>query len=232
MPRGISFAIPFALGRGHAMVFVPSRINIGDFLISGNGLFVLGAVRFARRLRASVPEIEKEYMATIAELRQIPRNGPVACELWLYSRYGTLRIFRVHDDTLEEVDLYGMPPGTGGVPVNGSSYPAGEDTKTNAGTPAPGPVPAGSADPRGPILRWLAKWNAARREGKGGDATGGNGLKEILDAGGPGTRMKRTPSKCTGGGTPAPAVGTSPVGGLPQGSPMGTPDQSHEKGVS
>jgi hypothetical protein len=109
MPRGIAFAIPFALRRGYVNVFVPSILNIGEFLITGNGLFILVSVRFARKFSASIAEIEAGFTDAINCLRQVPRNGPVSCELWIYSRYGTLRHLRIGDTGLVEIDCYGTP---------------------------------------------------------------------------------------------------------------------------
>ena len=48
MPRGMVFAVPVALRRGHVMVFIPSSRNLAEFLITGNGWFVMVRVRLAR----------------------------------------------------------------------------------------------------------------------------------------------------------------------------------------
>jgi len=57
MPKGIAFAVPVALRRGHVMVFIPSLLNLAEFLITGNGWFVMVRVRLARRIYASIAEI-------------------------------------------------------------------------------------------------------------------------------------------------------------------------------
>jgi hypothetical protein len=145
------------------MIFFPSLTNIGEFLITGNGYFVLVGIRFARRIRAALAEIEAEYAEAIVDLQLAPRTGPVSCELWLYSRYGTLRYFRVNDTALAEIDQYGMPlPRAKPAAVTGPA----ENEQTPDGSvmfevPAAGPV-----DKRGAVLRYLAKWNAARLAGK------------------------------------------------------------------
>jgi hypothetical protein len=178
------------------MVFIPSLLNLAEFLITGNGWFVMVRVRLARKICASIAEIEAEFSDTIAGLRRVSRGGPVSCELWLYSRYGTLRHFRVEDAGLTEIDCYGSLPGREKPTVTGiSSY--GEENPVPNEAVADGPAIPGTADTRSPILRWLAKWNAARIVGGGAGPAGGGELKKILDAGGPGITAKRTPGKKT-----------------------------------
>ena len=199
MPRGINFALPVALRRGHVMVFLPSPVNIGEFLITGNGLFVMVGVRFARKIRATLHEIGVEFAEVITDLRLAPRTGPVSCELWLYSRYGTLRYFRVDDDALVEVDLYGLPLDLA-KPVAMAS-PAARDPMLlpEPGNPATPPVTAAApADKRSSILRYLAKGNAARLAGKEAGLPGGGELRTILNAGGAATKMKRASVKKPG----------------------------------
>ena len=190
MPRGIRFALPVALRRGHVMVFVPSCVNIGEFLITGNGLFVMVAVRFARKIRATLYDMGAEFAEVIEDLRLVPRTGPVSCELWLYSRYGTFRCFRVNDDALVELDLYGLPrnlanpvavagTATRGPPLPGPGNPA-----------APEVMAALPVDKRGPILRYLAKWNASRLAGRKVWETEGSELRAILNAGEPAEKTK------------------------------------------
>lgn len=190
LARGIPLAIPVALHRGHVMVFVPSLINIGEFLITGNGWFVLVGVRFARKIRAAVRDIEAEFAEIITQLRLVPRTGPVSCELWLYSRYDTLRHFRIEDAGLVELDLLGIPFGRGAVTTMMPAAIAREGTG-QSGAAVTGPVPSGAREKTSPILRWLAKRNAARSGEKSPETSGGDGLKKILDAGGPGTKPGR-----------------------------------------
>ena len=206
MPNGITSAIPFALRRGHVMVFVPSILNLGEFLITGNGLFILVSLRFARKFSESIAEIKAEFNEAITGLRLVPRNGPVSCELWLYNRYGTLRHFRIGDTVLVEIDCYGTPldqvkpvVATGASPISG-------ETPAPHGAAVTGPATYGTAETKDPILRWLAKWNAARKSGGGAVAAGGSELKKILDAGGPGTKPKRKPRKKRMGGKKGPTV--------------------------
>lgn len=209
MPRGIALAVPVALMRGYVIVFIRSLLNPGEFLITGNGLFTMVAVRFARKSLASIAEIEAEFAEVITGLRLVPRTGPVSCELWLYSRYGTLRHFRVGDAGLVEVDCYGTPLSQK-KPVVVGALPLVSGEPAPHGSPLPVPSVPGTADNRGPILRWLAKWNAARMAGNGMDAVESSELRKILDAGGPGTKKKRAAAKKPQGKNPAPAGPAEP----------------------
>jgi hypothetical protein len=207
--KGFEVAIPVALRRGRVMQFRPSPAYVSSFMFYGNGLLVLVSLRLARKLfHATLNEISAEYADAIAGLCTIPCGGPVCRELWLYSRYGALRFFRVGaDDSLEEIDRDGVPF-VDGKPV-GASPPAPGD----AGSPAPAPggsvpatgVPAGSggADPPDHILRWLAKRNAMK--------------KSVAD--GAGTTNSAEPGKIPDAGSRGPAPGTLP--GEPGSSPPG-----------
>jgi len=198
MHRGIALAIPLALKRGHVMIFVPSLLNLGDFIIAGNGWFVFVRIRYARKFYASIPEIETEFRDEITGLSLVPRTGPVSCELWLYSRYEQMRHFRVGDPGLVELDCHGTP-------LDELENVAACVAPTGTGTPAPtGPATPGTAGKRGPILRYLARWNAARIDGTGEDVTGRVGLKKILDAVGPvGDKKQNTGKKLPGSGADA-----------------------------
>jgi len=204
--QGFELAIPFALRRGHVMVFMATLLNLAEFLITGNGLFVLVRVRLARRIRAGIADIESEFADAIAGLRLVPRTGPVSCELWLYSKHGILRHFRVLDTRLVEIDSYGTP-------LDQLKPAAGPALMTNPAGALPGPAPAGTAggveagiDPKSPIVRWLKRWNAAGSAGKPAGADESRELRKILETVRPGDPAKQKPGKISGkntGGKPA-----------------------------
>jgi hypothetical protein len=195
---GLELAIPFALRRGHVMVFMATLLNLAEFLITGNGLFVLVRVRLARRIRAGIAEIESGFADAIDGLRLVPRIGPVSCELWLYSKHGILRHFRVDDARIVEIDCCGTPldqirPAAGPAPV------------TNTAGVLPDPVPAGTAgavaagiDPKSPIIRWLKKLNDAKSAGKPAGADGSSELRTILESVRPGGLVKQESAKSSG----------------------------------
>jgi hypothetical protein len=196
MSRGIGLAIPLALQRGHVMVFIAWLMNLAEFMITGNGLFVLVRVRLARNLYATLAEIEEEFSNAITGLRLVPRTCPVSCELWLYSRYGTLRHFRVGNAGLVEINCYGTPLDQ----VKPDMEPAFTPGKTGT---LPGPASAGTVpgpgvsgiDPKSPIYRWLVKCNAARRGDEAAGSAGSCGLKKILDYAKPGGTSQRNAGK-------------------------------------
>lgn len=202
MPRGISLALPVALRRGHVMAFLPGLTNLGEFLIAGNGHFDLVGIRFARRIRASLHEIEKEFAEAIADLRLAPRTGPVSCELWLYSRYGTLRHFRVNDNAIAEVDLFGLPLAR--AKPAAVTNPVGKNPAGNDPVPVPEIPAAVPFDSRSHSIRYLVKWNAARRAGKKVWEMDGNEPGAI-----PGTdgKKKRRTVRGSSAGTPVPTEG-------------------------
>jgi hypothetical protein len=218
--QGLALVLPFALKRGHVMIFMATLLNLADLLITGNGLFVLVRVQLARRIRAGIGEIETEFADAIAGLRLVPRTGPVSCELWLYSRHGTLRHFRVEDSRIVEIDCFGTQP----CPVKPVAKPGVPADVTGA---EPGPAPAGAVagpgaavlDPKSPIYRWLKKWNAAQKAGETVGSAGSSELKKILDSvkpEGPAkqkTRKKPARKKGTAAGPDNPA--TRPEPGAP-----------------
>jgi len=240
--QGLALAIPFALRRGHVMVFLAALLNLAEFLITGNGLFVLVRVRYARKIKAGVADIEAEFADAIAGLRLVPRTGPVSCELWVYSRYGTLRYFRVEDARLVEIDCCGTPldqlkarerPGS-------TDGQGGELTGTRAE-----PVVSGSATPANdPVclsIGWLKKWNAARKAAEQSGRSVSDELEKILDAGKPGVPEQQTRNKKisrkkgtkNAGDTPENTVSSGssvPEGATPQPGSHGRPGDLSTEG--
>ena len=200
--KGFDVAIPVALRRGRVMHFRSSPAYVSSFMFYGNGLIVLVSLRLARRLfHAPLDEISAEYADAIAGLCTIPCGGPVSRELWLYSRYGALRFFRVGaDGSLVEIDRDGVPL------VNGKPVVASPPAPGDAGSLVPVPVVgvqpgSGNTDPSSPIVRWLAKRNAMKKSG----------------ADGAGTTGTAEPGKIPDAGSRGPASGTQP--GEPGSSP-------------
>jgi len=156
--KGYDAAIPAALRRGRVMRFRSSPEYAGNFLFYGNGLLVLVCLRLARRLsRATLAEISADFPEAIAGLSTVPCGGPVSRELWLYSRHGALRFFRVGGDgCLEEIDRDGMAF-VDGKPLS-KSLPAPDNTGLSASAPVSGIQSGqGSTGTPGHIIRWLKK---------------------------------------------------------------------------
>ena len=121
-------ALPVAQARGQVMLFAHSVRNLADFVI------VTGTVAFVRIrkvpcLHAPPAKIAEERAPEIGKLRMIPTT--VSRELWVYSRYGVLRFFRVEDDSIVELSADGRPLGSG--TTSGSTAPVGIGEGTGAG---------------------------------------------------------------------------------------------------
>ena len=182
--KGFDIAIPIALMRGRVMRFQQVPDYVCDFTITGNGIFALVRLMSATRLHASIAEIARNYSNAVSGLSTIPFGGPVSRELWLYSRYGTLRFFRVAEAGLIEIDgcgflfVNGKPvnalpeipgasplPSGPAVPVLGNPFP---EAPAVTGLSVPGPQ-----NLKNPITRWLKKKNAGKKPEPGeNDPTG------------------------------------------------------------
>jgi len=104
-------AIPIALQRGAIQLAERGTELLYDFMISGTKpkpvAFV--SVKYTERIRATLEDISRDCDDRIRQLRSIARDATVSCELWLHSRYGTWRFFRVTADALVELGNDGGP---------------------------------------------------------------------------------------------------------------------------
>ena len=124
--KGMDIALPVAKARGHVIELVQNGDTPGDFEIIVGGVLTFVSFCRADPFRSTPAEIEAENRVRIARLRSVPASAHVLRELWIYSKYGSLRFFRVEDTWLLEIGSDGMPLGAGGV---------------NAGTGTPGKDP-------------------------------------------------------------------------------------------
>jgi len=106
--KGLGEALPVALARGTVMCTLQNGESVCDLIIIGKDQVVLIRVRKARRIRVSQQETEREYQEPILRLRSFPAPGPVIRELWIYSRYGIWRFFRIEDTGIVEICQDGM----------------------------------------------------------------------------------------------------------------------------
>lgn len=165
--KGFDRAIPVALMRGRVMFYQQVPEYVCDFTIMGNGLLALVRVMMMTRVHAPLAEIAWKYADAVTGLCTIAFGGPVSRELWLYSRYGTLRFFRVAETGLVEIDGHGFPfvngkPVTTQPAIPGVN-PLPSDPAAPAVPPVTGPPGSGPFDPKSPIIRWLKKKNAGKK---------------------------------------------------------------------
>lgn len=101
--KGLDDATAIARKRGCVMQIVYASDSVCDFLIRTAALVIfVRAVRFDK-IVAPVSEIEHACRGIIAELRLFPRSEQIRLELWIYSRHGTYRFFRLTGAGLEEI---------------------------------------------------------------------------------------------------------------------------------
>jgi hypothetical protein len=149
--KGFDAALPIAKARGHVMYFRRMRGSTADLMVSGNGILAIIRIQNAPRLHMTLADIEAEFRDAIALLRIHPGGGPVSRELWLYSRYGSLRFFRVEDNGIVELSADGKvlgagqagPEVTAGISPSDGESPAVKDHPLIEGCPEgcgnPGP---------------------------------------------------------------------------------------------
>jgi hypothetical protein len=107
--KGLEDAILVAKARGTVMIFLQIKETLCDFMIMGNGNFVFVRVKTAGRIRGTREEIEREFRESIMRLRSFPSSGLILKELWIYSRYGIWRFFRIEDTGMVEICQDGTP---------------------------------------------------------------------------------------------------------------------------
>ena len=107
--KGLGDATMVAMARGKVMIFLQNRESVCDFMIMGNGHLIIVRVRKARRIRGTREEIEREFQDPIMGLRSFPSSDLILKELWIYSRYGIWRFFRIEDSGMVEICQDGTP---------------------------------------------------------------------------------------------------------------------------
>ena len=116
---GFTAALPVARLRGHVDLFRHGQGSMATFLIAGISLLAIVQLRKASRLHGTVADIAAAHRDVIENLRLYPAGGPVSRELWLFSRYGVLRFFRVEASGITEIGADGkvlLQTNPGGTP--------------------------------------------------------------------------------------------------------------------
>jgi hypothetical protein len=99
----------FAFARGTVMRFVRDPECRCDFLIKNGDKLILVKVRTALRLSHTLVETEREFSEPVMWLRSFPYSPHIIRELWIYSRRGTWRFFRIDQGCIVEIGQDGTP---------------------------------------------------------------------------------------------------------------------------
>ena len=117
---GVDDAVVIARKRGCVMRIVHGLESLSDLVIRTAAYVVFIKTRRTEKITATIQEIEHMYRNLIAELRLLPISAQILRELWIYSKHGTYRFFRIGEAGLTEVDRHGMPvrpPGESTAPA-------------------------------------------------------------------------------------------------------------------
>lgn len=119
--RALPDAIAIARQRGKVQVAVRGPEARYHFTIDSTTTGAFVRVRFTPRILASPADIAFFYREEVLRLRAIMRDVPLTRELWLRSKHGTWRFFRVTADGIVEIDRLGQEisekDGAGAGPV-------------------------------------------------------------------------------------------------------------------
>jgi hypothetical protein len=129
---GVDDAVIIAHKRGCVMRIVYGLESVCDLVIRTAAYIVFVKARRTDKITATIQEIEHTYRDFIAELRLFPVSAEILRELWIYSKHGTYRFFRIRETGLVEVDQHGMPaagPGSTAAPqiMEAANVKKGED---------------------------------------------------------------------------------------------------------
>jgi hypothetical protein len=115
LPEGISLARL----RGKVEITRYNREALYHFTIVAARMVAFVRVRFAPQILATLPEIAADFQKDLTRLRVIVQDAAISRELWLRSRYGTWRFFRITDTGLVEIDRDGQVFPDSGSPGSG-----------------------------------------------------------------------------------------------------------------
>jgi len=129
--RGVDNAIEIARARGCVMKFYSGPESVCDLMIRSPVHLIFVRVKRFDRILSTPKEIEEEHRDLILQLRSFPVSGLIIRELWVYSKHGTYRFFRLGDTSIEEIDRESISPG---MPEEGVSPDGGTVEGEGAGT--------------------------------------------------------------------------------------------------
>lgn len=107
--NGIRDALPVARARGRVMEIKQNGETPAMIVIIADGKVHFIYIRRADPFRVTPAEMEAENRDALALVRSLPGSADIVREFWPYSKYGTLRFFRVEDSWLLEIGRDGKP---------------------------------------------------------------------------------------------------------------------------
>jgi hypothetical protein len=107
----IGGAVGIASERGLVHVIAAGRETLFDLTIAMITPMVFVRAKFTEKICAAIDEIAADFREEIRRLRLVAQDPGLACELWLRSRNGTWRFFRVTMDAIVEIQRNGQPKG-------------------------------------------------------------------------------------------------------------------------
>jgi hypothetical protein len=134
--RGVDDAVDIARKRGCVMKIVYGLESVCDLFIRTAAYIAFVKTRRTEKITATIQEIEHAYHDLIAELRLFPVSAQILLELWIYSRHGTYRFFRLGEAGLVELDRDGWPaslPGRNAPPAMTEVGAGKEGTSSSPG---------------------------------------------------------------------------------------------------
>lgn len=106
--RALPDALPLAHRRGKVQVAESGPENMYNFTIVSPDLVTFVRVKFIPRILVAPADILADFRDVIVRLRAIVQAGVISRELWLRSKHGTWRFFRVTADGIIEIDERGQ----------------------------------------------------------------------------------------------------------------------------
>jgi hypothetical protein len=107
--RALAEAFPIARQRGTIQVAGRGPENLYDFTIVSIIPVAFVRVSYCTRIHAPVAELMVEFQDELLQLRMVTRHDAISRELWLRSRHGTWRFFRLTSECLVELGRDGQP---------------------------------------------------------------------------------------------------------------------------
>lgn len=106
--RALAEAIPIAQRRGTIQIARHGPENLYDFTIVSGIPVAFVRVTSCTCIHVPVAELAMEFQDRLLQLRMVTRHDAISRELWVRSRHGTWRFFRLAGERLVELDRAGQ----------------------------------------------------------------------------------------------------------------------------